>query len=229
MSKSPDIDWQHCLDIPGLTTGNVHIWRFSNELLAKPKLELLSAEELKRSARFHSAEQRQRFLANRAVLRLLIAGYTQFPFAQIIYDYGANGKPSLPSSELGFNLAHSQSLTLFAFRWQSVIGVDVELVQPRQRLLAIANKVFNQQQQQRLQAALGQARIDLFYQYWVQQEAVVKMLGQSIFSSVSMPSDLCQQTFFASPTMLAAVATIANSITVEYFDFNASAMMKALI
>jgi len=83
---------------PPLAPGEVHIWRASQavepDVLSRLDATLNSAEKA-RAARFVYARDRDRFIAASGILRELLAAYIGCAPAQIEFDRGPRGKPSL--------------------------------------------------------------------------------------------------------------------------------------
>ena len=75
---------------------------------------------------------RNRFIAGRALLRDLLAGYLGQPPGSIRFAYNEWGKPALAAGfaarDLRFNLSHSQGLAMYAFVLERDVGVDLEMI-----------------------------------------------------------------------------------------------------
>lgn len=88
---------------PPLAPGEVHIWRAS-QTVEPPVLSrlhaLLDADEKARAERFVFGRDRDRFMVTHGILRQLLAAYIGCAPAEIGFEYGPQGKPSLNSSRL---------------------------------------------------------------------------------------------------------------------------------
>src|SRR5688500_9024806 len=118
------------------TSADVQVWSAS---LDQPdrcldKLTaLLAPDEIERAARFTQQFQGRRFMAGRAMLRMLLSCYVDVEPAQIPLAYGAHGKPEIADSAgegIHFNVSHSRDRVVFAVARGRRVGVDIEYVRP---------------------------------------------------------------------------------------------------
>src|ERR1700730_16298502 len=96
--------------------GEVHVWAAHLEEIGfDPRaLSSLSQDERDRAARFHFERDKRRYERRRCLLRVLLARYLCSEPAAVPFRYGPQGKPELAeSSELQFNLSHSNGRALF--------------------------------------------------------------------------------------------------------------------
>ena len=87
---------------------------------------------------------------------------------------GDDGKPRA-SGGLHFNLSHTDGLALIAISRAREVGVDVERVRPVPRAVAIAARVFTQDEAEAVARAGEGERDVLFHRLWVAHEARVKL------------------------------------------------------
>ena len=106
-----------------LQPGEVHVWfaRLERTPARLTRMRtILNPEEMARADRFLMDVHRNRFIAARALLRDLLAGYLSQPPDAIRFAYNEWGKPALApgfaASDLRFNLSHSQNLAMYAVR-----------------------------------------------------------------------------------------------------------------
>src|SRR5215208_1888375 len=99
----------------------VHVWRLRTDLLdanADILLEILSAAERVRAARFKFSDHRRRYIAAHVALRRILARYLELDPSRLEFCRGAQGKPDLilqPNQPpLRFNLSHSHDAALIA-------------------------------------------------------------------------------------------------------------------
>ncbi|OQY67126.1 MAG: hypothetical protein B6D46_07885 [Polyangiaceae bacterium UTPRO1] len=139
---------------------------------------LLAPSERERAALFRRPDDRLRFVAARAVLRLLLAaaGRGRPERLEIVAD--AYGKPALRyPSPLRFNVAHSGAVALVALAADCDVGVDVEVVRERAELGAVAARFFAPAESHALGRLTGAVRTAAFHRAWVRKEACVKAAG----------------------------------------------------
>jgi 4'-phosphopantetheinyl transferase len=170
---------------PGKTPaeGTVDLWSASLEppgSLGSGLAACLSPDERARAARLVSASDRERFVAGRAFLRLLLAQSTGAKPREIRFRYSAHGKPALTGdgSDLAFNLAHSGTVAVCALaRGCDALGVDVERVKPIRDAEDVARKAFSPREFDRLESLPEPVRLRAFYEAWTRKEAFLKALG----------------------------------------------------
>ena len=137
----------------------------------------LSPDERDRAARFHFARHRDAFVAARGTLRLLLSRYLSRPAAEIVFEYGPQGKPSCADSGIDFNVSHSGRLALFAFTQPCEIGVDVEQIRPVPDMMDLANRFFCPQEAEEFAAMPAALREHAFFPWWTRKEACIKAGG----------------------------------------------------
>ncbi|MGA2415128.1 MAG: 4'-phosphopantetheinyl transferase superfamily protein [Candidatus Sulfotelmatobacter sp.] len=170
-----------------LADEEVHLWRVDLATVGPAEarwLPLLSADEAKRAARFHFNRDRQRYVAARAWLRLLLGAYLEFEAKELTFSYSAREKPALGFSYAGrrmeFNLSHSGAVALLVFAWGRQVGVDVEAVRADFEVEAIANRFFSAQEREQLWACPPAERHAAFFRCWTRKEAYIKATGAGL-------------------------------------------------
>jgi 4'-phosphopantetheinyl transferase len=118
----------------------------------------LSDEELRRAGRIADPARRARFVARRAALHDILAGYP---------------------AGVRFNSADSGDVAAVAVSPRPV-GVDLELDTPRRSQERVAQRMFARDERSLLDSAGGAARRRLFYRCWVAKEAYAKAHGQGL-------------------------------------------------
>ncbi len=165
------------------SANEVHVWWVE---LVRPEAEvedllnLLSLDEKERAARFRFAEHRDRFTVARGTLRRVLGHYAGIAPESVQFEYGPNGKPSLPDSSLRFNLSHSGELAMIGVTRDREIGVDVERMRDDKDLLDIAERFFAPRERDALRALPEDERRDGFFRCWTRKEAYLKALGAGL-------------------------------------------------
>jgi 4'-phosphopantetheinyl transferase len=236
--------WQRPkLAFPPLRPNEIHIWRAALDYGADNSTyeSLLTAAEIARSQRFVKASDRQKFIAARGILRLLLGRYLSQDSKSLEFCYGPQGKPELAAPyntlDLQFNVSHSKDFACYAVGLQHPLGVDIEYHKKLNTLQAIVHRVFTTAEQQhimRFPAEQDQA----FYTMWTGKEALVKALGVSVLSSladftlslqavdkVSLAATACAsgwylQSFTIGPAYSAALACVSAITHIACYDFH---------
>lgn len=143
----------------------------------------LSPDERARAVRFVFPRHRDRFIAGRAFLRLLLAQYLGTDAGELTFRYGPHGKPALADdrSDLQFNLAHCGSLAVCALaRGCGELGVDVERLRPLADAADVARSSFSPNEVAQLESVEEPARLRAFFNGWTRKEAFLKALGDGL-------------------------------------------------
>lgn len=138
----------------------------------------LSDDERQRAETFTRAGPRRRFIVGRGRLRELLAKRLGTTPAEVAFDYGPAGKPTLRDApEYHFNLAHSADLALGALSDEPV-GIDLERVRPMKNAAGLAKRWFHPDEQRRIEQAADP--LAEFFRTWTAKEAVLKLIGVGV-------------------------------------------------
>jgi 4'-phosphopantetheinyl transferase len=141
----------------------------------------LSEDEQERATRFYFERDRRRFVAARSVLREALAQYLGSAPADLVFEYGPQGKPSLPGAGVSFNVSHSGPVGLFAFAPGFELGVDVELLDhARADDQRVAERFFSALEVRVLRACAPETRAHAFLRCWTRKEAFIKGRGEGL-------------------------------------------------
>jgi 4'-phosphopantetheinyl transferase len=162
----------------------VHIWRVRLDVPA-PALAALAAtlarDEQARAAGFLGEQDRARWVACRAALRGVLAGYAGLPPECCRFGYTVHGKPFLlgpPAlTRLQFNLSHSDGLALAAVACDRAVGVDLERIRPDVDMPGVGRLVFSQAERDALDRVPEADCLAAFFDFWTRKEAYLKCRG----------------------------------------------------
>jgi 4'-phosphopantetheinyl transferase len=174
---------------PILALDEVHVWRFDLDEMIPGGLALerqLSAEERDRARRFRFGRDRERYLAGRAALRGILAGYVEARPETLRFVRAPQGKPALLAAPEGleFNLTHADWCAMVAVARGRRVGVDVESIRLGHRGMDVARRFFAHAEVETLLAAPPEERAATFVRCWTRKEAYVKARGDGLSLSL---------------------------------------------
>ena len=163
-------------------------------------LDLLSADEKARAARFYFERDRSRYIIGRGLLRLLLGSYLGSNPAEIKFEYGLYGKPALAPQaggrRLEFNLSHSNEMAVYIFNWDHPLGIDIEYIQPLKDMDDFALQFFTPAECKLIRSLPMPEKTETFFKLWTSKEAYLKANG----SGLSMPLDQVEVVFAGGET-----------------------------
>jgi 4'-phosphopantetheinyl transferase len=172
-------------------SSRIDIWRVSvspGEPCHADPPTMLSADEMERTARFHFAADRMRFVRCRTALRLILALYLKIAPAEIRFRYGPKGKPEIEKCQnpdsISFNTSHSGQFGLIAVTLAGRVGVDVEKVRSSPDWTEIAGRFFSENEYQALLKVPASERERAFFACWTRKEAFIKACGDGLSYSL---------------------------------------------
>ncbi len=142
--------------------------------------QFLSADEKLRAQKFSYVKHRNYFIAARGKLRQLLAQQLDADPVAIEFTYNEAGKPQLVDNSLQFNVSHTDHKAVIALTRQSSVGIDIEYRLRDLDLDGVASHLFTDAEQHYMQSA-AQKR-NTFFAIWTRKEALLKALGEGIFS-----------------------------------------------
>ncbi len=159
-------------------------WLFDVDLPAEEiaaLCPLLDREERARAMRFRFARDRDRFIARRGRLRLLLGSYLGEAARHIVFRVNDFGKPLIVGDDgLQFSLSHSHGVALCALAWDRAVGCDLEWRDAELASRETADRLFSARERVDLHSLPSQDWIEGFYNCWTRKEAFVKALGQGL-------------------------------------------------
>lgn len=194
----PDPSWTSSSIHPTLSGDEVHVWRVSLDQPAANYALLLSSDEQMKAERFRFEQDRRRFTVGRGTLRKVLGCYLNASPESLVFEYGANGKPSLSTqmlqTELCFNLSHSEEMMLLAVTQKRAVGIDLEYIRPNPDPVKLAEQFFSSMERAELDALPSNRKFASFFSGWTRKEAYLKARGDGMTYpwdqfSVSMDCD----------------------------------------
>ncbi|MBI5914994.1 MAG: 4'-phosphopantetheinyl transferase superfamily protein [Bacteroidetes bacterium] len=144
--------------------------------------KLLSARELRKSARFRFADDRRIYLAGHGVLRKLCCEVLGTTTDKLIFEEGQFGKPYLRDHQnaLRFNKTKSGAMIALAFDFsQREVGVDLERIDKNFDYWDVAAHYFSKKECDHIFSHRD------FYRYWTMKEALLKVTGAGLVDNLS--------------------------------------------
>lgn len=177
---------------PILSGTDAHLWTASLDVSTEELAQLaltLSASERQRAARFHFPLHRDRFVAGRGQLRLLLGNYVGQEPRDVQFSYGPAGKPALAgnqSRDLHFNLAHSGGVLAVVITRTGPVGVDVERIRPLEDAGELVARFFSARENAAFKTVPELDQAAAFFNLWTRKEAWLKATGEGIGHSLHL-------------------------------------------
>src|ERR1051326_3757481 len=158
--------------------GRVDLWRVQLEAPLSCE-DVLSMDEVKRANAFVLAEDRNRYVAAHSALHAILASYLSIRPALVQLEYDHRGRLSIRNSGgPRLNLTHAGEWALFAVSRRQEVGVDIERIQPFERVSAVAERYFTPAERDQIRVAPDPAT--RFFTYWTRKEAILKLTGDGL-------------------------------------------------
>jgi 4'-phosphopantetheinyl transferase len=165
-----------------LPAGEIHVWQASLETPTAVGEAVLSADERRRFAKLRPARSRRWLTRSRVLLRHVLASYVAADPADLVFDYGPEGKPALVPPGPDFNLSHAGRCWLLAVAADRAVGIDVERIDRPVDLDGVAGRIFARGEAETLSGLPATERREGFFRCWTAREAIVKARGEGMFS-----------------------------------------------
>jgi 4'-phosphopantetheinyl transferase len=160
------------------------VWKFSldcDDIVIGDLRSVLSSDEIRRANRFVTEQLQTRFIVGRATIRIVLSTYLgDTEPANIEFIYGSHEKPSIPNSDLRFNLSHSHGLALLAVSRNDDVGIDLEWLDRQVEIEEIAERFFTPEECAEMMGRVGANRTARFFDLWCCKEAYLKAVGVGI-------------------------------------------------
>lgn len=142
-------------------------------------LSWLSPAELARYRRFMRPQRQRQFLLGRALLRTLLGQALALPAASIVLEERAGQAPLAAADAPCFSLSHSGHWIACALSSGTALGLDIEMMDGRRDLPALARQAFGDTVADGLAAMAHEDQVASFYRRWSEYEACYKLGGEA--------------------------------------------------
>ena len=180
-------DWLSTPTNLEISSRTIDVWRCPLDLAVNQIETLsacLSAQERQRADKFRFEHSRHQFVTTRARLRQCLALATGKRASEIEFELGPSGKPFLAgnsqTSELQFNVSHTDSLALIAITRGQRIGIDVESLTRNVQHNQVSQNFFSATEKAAIAALPDDQAPASFFACWTRKEAVLKAIGTGI-------------------------------------------------
>ncbi len=179
--------WSIPLERLSCKSNEVHVWRANLQGLVSQLttlVRILNTEEIARANRFARETDRDRYIACRAGLRMILTRYLGVSTAALVFRLNVNGKPRLHNElgavDLRFSVSYTEGLALYSVSCGRETGVDVEWVRSSLASPWIAERFFLAEEAKWLGQLGGDSYVEGFFQCWTRMEAYLKACGQGL-------------------------------------------------
>jgi 4'-phosphopantetheinyl transferase len=180
---------------------DVHVWTVDLNLDRQQINEFsqfLTSQECQRAAKFINPIHGDRWIVARGYLRQILSQYLDLTPVEIVFSYGAQGKPAIEGNELQFNLSHSGNRAVYGISAKQPVGIDLEHIHPI-AAAELVNRFFSATEQAIFHLIPANLQQAAFFHAWTQKEAYLKACG----TGLSTPLDQIEVSI--DPTTPAAI------------------------
>jgi len=163
-----------------LNQTHIDIWHYPLNTQPSWALSLLSNDERQRASQFYFDRHRRRFIVARSMMRVILSRYLNQQPNELLFHYNDYGKPGLnDSTQIQFNISHSQELAILAVGKTNPLGIDLEFYADRP-YQGIGEHSFSAQENQQLKMTPLFMQPLVFFHIWSQKEAFIKACGMGL-------------------------------------------------
>jgi len=144
----------------------------------------LSDADWTRWKRLRMADDQERFLAARILLRFMLSAHTGVSPEDWRFESDEHGRPHItaPTSHrrIRFSITHTSGLVACAVTGRGDVGVDAEAHDRESRTVDVAHRFFSAPEVACLDSCPPEQHQHLFFDIWTLKEAYVKALGRGL-------------------------------------------------
>lgn len=163
-----------------------HVWLMTNSLPIEAldaMFGILDEQERQRARRYHFKRDRDRFVASRAAVREVLAGYLACAPDEVEFEFAGHGKPRVAAkfaTSLHFNMSNSGDWTMLALAQGREVGVDIERINRQLADPDIVGHYFSPGEILQLQGLQDNEWLQGFFNCWTRKEAFIKATGEGL-------------------------------------------------
>jgi phosphopantetheine--protein transferase-like protein len=141
--------------------------------------KFLSHQEIAKSRTYIFVEDQIRYRLTRGAVRYVLSKYLLVPPFSVQFKYSKNGKPSVLTPGLEFNISHTKKYLGIAVADQPV-GLDIEWVEPEMDCESLAYQVLSAGEMRLYEKLCDVSKPHFLIRAWTEKEALVKATGEGI-------------------------------------------------
>lgn len=162
---------------PTLGHNHIDVWCWTYEQLIPLDYEwerLLLMSERRQATRFHTDQDRCRYILTRGMVRHLLSRYLRCLPADLFLTADANNTLNLHDSDLRFEFAAAGDVITIAVAHQLELGVQVEAMEALPELDKLAQFMLNSAETKRYRNLHQRQKLSTFYNLWTRKSALFK-------------------------------------------------------
>jgi 4'-phosphopantetheinyl transferase len=175
----------------------------------------LNAEEVERYHGFVRRQRQRQFLIGRILLRRALANLLGIAAEHISLSEQKNNAPRLncPEPIPGVSLSHSGPWVACAVSVNTVLGLDIEVIDARRDLVALSEQAFDADELAMLSNYNDDTKLNAFYSVWSTKEAQFKLASNvHAFDDAKLAENTQMNCINLSRTDLSIVVCSANPL-----------------
>jgi 4'-phosphopantetheinyl transferase len=175
---------------------------------------LLAPAEHARAARFGTEMLRQRWIAGRGALRIVLGSLLDVAPVDVGIRRGRRGRPELADAAFDFNVSHTDGVAVIGVTRRGRIGIDVERSDRTVGADRLSRKFLAAAERTTLAEMPEDERRARFLRYWTCKEAMSKATGDGLIAPFArMHVDVGRVELLDGPAPYSPAAWTLHSVT----------------
>ena len=140
-------------------------------------------ENIKKKALLYRINRKKtQYIHSQWIRYFILSNMLECGFSDLVFEQNENGRPFLiNSSNIDFNISHSNDYIILAISFDSKVGIDIEIISKKISILGIAEKYFSTQEYHWLSSLPKDKLTYWFYKIWTYKESCLKLTGEDMF------------------------------------------------